>query len=392
MAITGQDVTRGGADEADGFFRSPVGALADDTAQKIRDYQPGVSFPQLGIGFTRAACRRYGADPDRVPGPVAVGLERICRPYLDSLPEGEGPVVELPFRGGQCAGRYVVDFSFSGSLSGTSTGKALMRGPIGGSRLFERADGGRTFQIFGSGYSPGFVNCGGVATTAPQWFSIGGMSGGQTGYSGSINGMLACDLDNCGNVPPIVTQPKRPVLPVPILIPIILKPDINVDVDVAFNIDGSINFDIGFGPVTIEPFKNIGSGGGSGGTQPPVSPAPEPGPQLPGGNGGFGGDDGFGPPPAGRRWVGCCIRITTYPLSQPPIPGTIPEDVYPAVVGNIRLVFNAAGSRQTDTPIRILAKHVCVWEPVAKLNPTGVSVDLLPGFGYVYTPYSVPLE
>lgn len=354
-------------------------------AQYLRDGQPVGVVAKVGQELARLACRRYSASPDSFPSDTAVNYERACRPYLEDIGEGAGPGLKLPFRGGQCPGiLYRIDWTWSAGSFNPGPQTTERVGPLR-YESEERQSSAcgtptgtfRSFTIIdGTGQSP---------------ISLA------TGCDAQLNSLNISRVDgqpdDCGNTDPVVDPQPQPGPTLPPIVPIVIAPEVNIDARVEVNLDGSINIDIGTGDITIDPFGGDGDGSGSSGGGPDDSPpSPEPGPELPGGNGGFGGDDLFGDPPVGRRWVGACITITNNPINQPPISNSIPEDVYASVVGNIRLVYNAAGTRQTDTPIRVQAKKVCVWEAVRKLNPVGVSVDLLPGFGYVYRPYSVPLD
>lgn len=354
-------------------------------AQYIRDGQPIGAVAQLGLGLARVACRRYGSNPGAYPSDTALNYEKACRPYLDDIGEGTGPGLALPFRGGQCPGvNYRISWTWAAGDFNSGPQEVERVGPLGFSRegtgSLDCGPGGGSYNVFtvtdGTGNSP--VNLASGCDARITSLSVSRVDGQE---------------DVCGNTEPEVRQPTGPTIVLPPIVPIFISPEFDVDAEVTVNIDGTVNIDIGTGPITIDPFGGNDDGGSGGDGGPDDSPPnPEPGPELPGGNGGFGGDDGFGEPPAGRRWVGCCITIVTRPTNQPPIPGSVPEDVYASVVGNVRLVYDASGTRQTDTPVRIQARKVCVWEAVRKLNPVGVRVDLQPGFGYVYRPYSVPLD
>jgi hypothetical protein len=355
-------------------------------AQYIRDGQPVGVVANLGLELARIACRRYGNNPDDYPSDTALNYEKACRPYLEDIGEGSGPSLELPFRGGQCFGPgYDFTFTVTNLQGERASSEQGTEGILIG-----------TDQIVLSG--SGNVQAGYLRQRNPEAavefvpLQIGNPGANLNPVISNVRRKDGLP-DDCGNVEPEVRQPTGTTIVLPPIVPIIIAPDIDVDARVEVNIDGTIDIDLGTGDITINPFGSDDDGGSGGDGGPDDSPPnPEPGSELPGGNGGFGGDDGFGEPPAGRRWVGCCITITSRPVNQPPIPGSIPEDVYASVVGNIRLVYDASGTRQTDTPVRIQARKVCVWEAVRKLNPVGVRVDLQAGFGYTYRPYSVPLD
>lgn len=373
--------------------------VLNDGPSALLEPNPGGAVASVAQAIARQSCRRYADDPSGLAESFSVNMEVACRPYLDNIGYGQGPQLKKPFEGGQCAG---VAYRLQGTLTWDvlicSTGgvvansepastEIIFIGPIVSitPRYFDPgACGNRSFTF-------DVVHDGGNQTSTAFFKTNATNRSFNAKFSGSA--LDATGVGGpCGSPPPELIDPVPPPTPGPDTEPYNPGPDIDIDITVNLTPDSLIEVNLGLGPVLINPFGGGGDGGGGEpGLDPDTSPpAPEPGPELPGGNGGFGGDDGFGPPPAGRRWVGCCITITDTPQNASAIPGSEPEDVYPSVIGNIRLVFDAAGNRQTDTPIRILAKYVCVWEPVQKLNPIGVNVDLLPGYGYTYRPFSVP--
>ena len=386
MPITPAAIAAGSALAAGAILKATQEEALLSGPEYIRDAQPDGVTRRVGLALARLACQRYGNDPSGLNPDRAVAFENACRPYLDSLGEGTGVGFELPFRGGQCYGvQYRVTTAFNNPPIGFQTNEQIVSARVVGTFRGDRQPN----QLTPVGLRLQSQPDGPITN-----LSIASLGDDDVG-SFRIQSVVreGGGTDDCGNPEPEVRQPTGPTIVLPPIVPIIIAPDIDVDARVEVNIDGTIDIDLGTGDITIDPFGGNDDGGSGGDGGPDDSPpAPEPGPDLPGGNGGFGGDDLFGEPPAGRRWVGCCITITARPTNQPPIPNTIPEDVYASVVGNIRLVYNAAGTRQTDTPVRIQARKVCVWEAVRKLNPVGVSVDLQPGFGYRYRPYSVPLD
>lgn len=386
MVVTAAGIAFIAAVEAAEVLRAGGEVALGGGAQYIRDGQPIGVTANLGLELARLACRRYGSNPESYPSDTALNYEKACRPYLEDIGEGGGPGLSLPFRGGQCYGvQYRVTTAFTNPPIGPQTNEQLVSARIIGTFRGSRQPNQLTPVGIELQQSPeSEITRVVIASLSDE--NLGSFRIQSVVREGGGN-------DDCGNPDPEVRQPTGPTIVLPPIVPIIIAPDIDVDARVEVNIDGTIDIDLGTGDITVNPFGDDDDSGGGGDSGPDDSPPnPEPGPDLPGGNGGFGGDDLFGAPPAGRRWVGCCITITARPTNQPPIPNTVPEDVYASVVGNIRLVYNASGTRQTDTPVRIQARKVCVWEAVRKLNPVGVSVDLQPGFGYRYRPYSVPLD
>lgn len=364
--------------------------VLNDGPSGLLDPDPGGAVASVAQAIARQTCRRYAAGVPGLDETTAVNLERVCRPYLDNIGAGEGPKIDLPFRGGQCPGvTYLVTFQLRRFINGawtyTNPNQTVATGPVSIGKAAPTDVAGCEAQgLFAA--NAAILNGNGTIARTLSNQCVDLLPGYIIGAITRTDGQA----DTCGNPEPDFEPPVPPVEPEPPSEPFNPSPDIDIDIEVNLRPDSLIEVNLGFGPIVIPVFGEGGEGGEPGGDPDTSPPAPEPGPELPGGNGGNGGDDNFGDPPAGRRWVGCCIRITGTPESAGVIATSEPEDVYPSVIGNIRLVCNAAGNRLTDTPVRILAKHVCVWEPVPKLNPTGVNVDLLPGYTYVFTPYSVP--
>lgn len=399
MAIPLAAIGAGAAIVAGAILKFESENALQNGPEYVRDGDPTGIVPSVGLAIARQACRRYADGESSLLADVEVGFETVCRPYLDNIGYGTGPKLLKPFDGGQCEGVvYRLEGQLKADLLLCNSGEVVpgLDQFVSTELIFIGPIVSITPRYFGS------VSCGpnqfvmvvvhdGGAQTTETFFQVNPSNSWQnavfTGGAKDATGVGG----PCGSPPPDVIDPVPPPTPGPDTEPYNPNPDIDIDITVNLRPDSLIEVNLGFGPFVIPIFGGGDDQGGGGGPDPDTSPpAPEPGPENPGGNGGFGGDDMFGEPPAGRRWVGCCIRITQTPSNASVIATSEPEDVYPGVIGNVRLVCNAAGNRFADTPVRILAKHVCVWEPVQKLNPVGVSVDLLPGYGYTFRPYSVP--
>lgn len=372
----------GVAAAAGGILRgAQIGAL-DEGPEYIRDGGPASPIDAVGLFAARQACKAYANNPGAVADRPAASYERVCRPFLDNIGYGDGPKLLKPFGGGQCPTRYLIKWEQnSGSGGAYVNNQTDLEGPLSLATALQPGDGE------------------GCLPDAPfkRWVMLGANGSGQNLWSGcgaDVRNIqvsrLDGQLDTCGDPEPDYDEPVPPDEPETGPRPFIFAPDFNFDVDVNLDVDGRISIDIGTGPIVIDPFGDGGDGGdGGGGYDGPPPAFFDPGPELPGGNGGFGGDDGFGDPPIGKRWTGACLTIIVKPEGAGVIPGSVPEDVYPTVVGNVRLVGSGGGLRIVDTPVRILAKGVCCWEPFRGFNPVALNVDLLPGYGYTYRPYAV---
>jgi hypothetical protein len=327
---------------------------------------PGVASGLLGPGFTTAAL--------------------LCQPYWDDQGYDE-PIVTPSFGGGQCSGTgYQASYQLRQRSSSTfgcgewsdwedrtgTIGAFPIPGPITGIEVVDEVSGiptsprRRGYLIKGNG-GDAFLNLYGntVATYNPgcepaveyRALSFSRVSGGP---------------DVCGDPPGGTFSPGGSPPPTPTFPPG-QEPGVDPDGQPFFfvpPIDG----------IDGEPIEVPPPGGGGGPTQPPTAGEEE--------DGGT-GDEEFPPPEPGRRWVGCCIRLTAIPVGTGTIPGTAPEPILTEVVGNARLLFDSATGDGYDTPVQIRSGGLCLWEPVKGLSPKGVRVNLRPGFEYVYRPYSV---
>lgn len=262
MALTPQDIANAAGQTARNILAAAPGLAADAAALYVKEGTPPSIIPNVGVALARQACRRYADNPGGVPGSVAAGFERVCRPYLDDIGYGEGPALTKPFEGGQCDAVYSINYTLDSNNAGATTGWLQARGPIGGIR--ERPSGTGTFvvELFARGVNiSGSPNCRAVANTGAGWYSLGGT--GSTGGGGpSINSVVACGLDNCGNPTPVIVVPVPPPTPGPRTEPYNPSPDIDIDIDVEIGPQGDITFDIGVGPIVIDPFGGGDDGGG----------------------------------------------------------------------------------------------------------------------------------
>lgn len=74
------------------------------------------------------------------------------------------------------------------------------------------------------------------------------------------------------------------------------------------------------------------------------------------------------------------------------IPTNTTDKVYPTVVGNARLIYNAFGFEVVGTPVQIRSDRVTLWEEVRGANPVALRVNLQTGFGYSYFGIAQPEE
>lgn len=382
----------------------PIVKKFDDFAENMANPPTDRPLANAAAQFGRKVCDAISARPEIfAPTILQSPLIWACQPYWDG--EGyDGPTGEIPFEGGQCdgqiyrpSGTYVVSCSTSGFPEGTvlnwqAGGNCI--GPVTGIGKDEEGQGWVVLHAGAAKISLASVEFSGNIQVIPRPGVICSQANlsTQRRSANTPPAIVAMNpqgfTDNCGNPAPIPIPGPNPA-PDPGPLPPGTGPsfDIRGNPIIIFPPTLEIAPDI---TVELSPGEfDFGGGTGGGPAEPPIAGDPIEGD----GGGTGGGENDFGEPPDGERWAGCCVKITESPIGWGVIPQSVPNDVYPAIAGNIRLRF-AAGSAGSDydTPIRAQQETSCVWEPVRGLAPTGCFVNLLPGFDYTVIPYSVPLE
>lgn len=299
------------ASEAGRMLRDGADVIQTGEPSYIRDGDPQSITGKIGQASARLACRQFAADPGRVPVDRQLAYDKACRPYLEDIGQYDSPGVVKPFDGGQCPGvLYLVTYE-SQTANGQQTACNQpvttqigqvdeLIGPIQGITNTPGAigPGGNTPVIFGN-----LIHAGG-ARGLGSVLSTGCSTAGYRMVS--VVPRTGQPPDNCGNPPPEFDQgddqpdPTNPE-------PFNPGPDIDIDIGVEINIDGSIDIDLGGGPITIDPFGDDDSEGGGGP------------PETPGGSGdeGASGETGAGGEEEGedegRILVGVRVEILGFP-------------------------------------------------------------------------------
>jgi len=326
------EITPGGildrvVQELPNFFRDGVDQLVTGEGEYIRAGEPRGTVGKVGQAIARSYCRQYGANPGAAKFGNAARIENACRPYLDDQDPGKGAKVRVPFPGGQCAGLYTLTYSYNviqgnGQPSATTTTRtATVLGPISNFR----GVGLPAFQSIRIRIGTG-ADAVLLSGSCPQ-----GCYTNITFISAVRQGGLP---DNCGDPPPVVTQPGPIADPNPPPFRFNPNGDINVNVGVDVLPDGTINVGIG-GPTTnVNIFPPEGGGGGTGPTGPPPGDIGSAGGSTDTGAGG----EAEGEAPAGDILVGLKIDI----LASPPkarqfAPGVFRGAgyIYMGVIGNL---------------------------------------------------------
>lgn len=348
----------------------------DDLAEAIANPNPDRPFENAVGGFGRAVCDRYSAVPSSFLVDAISPWDDLCGPYWDG--QGYSPPAGVPpFQGGQCPGiNYGVTIT---RANGNIVGNTLFaRGPI--TELSVAQIGAFQYRVTLAGFTSG-----GAPTSSSTTVNVLSGEGAPTAVLRRVDGQP----DSCGNPPDGPLQPGPNPAPDPGPLP----PGTGPAIDIRGNpvlvlppnlfVSPTVNVAVDVGEIS---FGNGGAGGGAPGG--PVGGAVQPGV----GSGAGGGDNPFGEPPDGERWVGCKVTLTEKAKGLGVIPSSIPNEVYAEVVGNARLKFSSGTVSGLDSPVQLRSEVVCLWEPVRGMQPTGAFVNLKPGFSYTVQPYSVPLE
>lgn len=248
-----------------GNIAAPAAEFAvEDIGKGLRDGAPfpGLIGPVIAVEVGRRACKRYADNASAFDAASSAQFENLCRPYLDDIGYGTPPSIKVPFRGGQCYTSYNYTYTFRDPNTGelqdsnqTVSGRILGLVEVFNSNGFTKSGGIRRQQTPGGAIDN--ILLGSTFNTLPLDQSISNIQ--------RVDGLP----DNCGSPAPVVTDPKPPATPLPPgPSPFNPAPGIDIDIDVDIDIDPitgpRIVFDIGDGPVTIDPFPD-GGGGDDGG-------------------------------------------------------------------------------------------------------------------------------
>jgi len=256
--------------EIPNFFRDGIDQLVTGEGEYIRAGEPRGTVGTIGQAVARSYCRQYGANPGAAKFGNAARIENACRPYLNDLNPGDGAEIGIPFEGGQCALNYrafgnVRYDLFTGSVGNTVspvrdvTTEFRLGGPIGPVSFTYNTPGtnGNRQWIMNIQTSTGSQVVGSFLTPLNTDSVSNARFEGTFQLSGS-------QPDNCGNPPPEVTQPRPRVDPTGPSFRFNPSGEIDIDLDVDILPDGTINVDIGTGPINVDLFPPDGDGGGGG--------------------------------------------------------------------------------------------------------------------------------
>lgn len=315
MAITGEQFAEAVVKAIPGFFNDAIDQLRVGEGAYIRDGEPSGIVAQIGQAVARSACRRYGAQGPEAVGSKGERFERACRPYLDSLSPGLGLGYDVPFDGGQCGAPYrVVAQRTNGAGDQILANAVALQGPLGGTRVIGAPLSGLSFQIFAQGNrTANSGTCGVLGTGGPKFYNLITIVTNQDPPPKfSVASITPCtgSANNCGDPPSQIIDPTNRPDPNPPPFVFSPAPGINIPINVEINNDGTIGFDFGEGPRTVDPFPPDNPGGGGGGGDP--GDPTDPGSPGVGGDTGSGGEaDGNAGP--GEELVGLLVQVLEAP-------------------------------------------------------------------------------
>lgn len=338
----------------------------------IRDAQPDSVFEAIPLAAARQGCRRYADNPDGYSGARQARVERACRPYLDDIGYGDGPVVKVPFRGGQCYGvQYRVTLAFTNPPIGDQTNQQIVSARVVGTFRGDRQPNQLTPVGIETQQTPGGpINRLNIASLSDE--NVGSFRIQSIVVEGG-------GVDECGNPPTEITDPVPPVSPGPRREPFVRVPDIDIDIDVEVNPDLTIDVDFGTGPITIDPFGDDPDGGGDGGGGAPPGDVGDPGTPEDTGPGG----DADGEAPEGSVLTGLRVDFV-----EPPIGG---KEYAPGVYRGVCYIYmGTAEGLDHDPAGAMLRSGQFIFAEQPNLTRWFVSANL--GFSLRVTPYYRPVE
>lgn len=259
--------------EIPNFFRDGIDQILTGEGEYIRAGEPRGQVGKIGQAVARSYCRQYGANPGAAKFGNAERIENACRPYLDDISPGNGPEIGVPFDGGQCPGAILI-----GEVTGVNNvtqvpfaQKFKTRGPLVSAQ--NAMNGAASiFQVTSGGSVIATALCTGTAPTIGpvQARQFGGTRDPRLTIQGvSVFEVCAGSLDNCGNPPPTVRQPRPIADPTGPNFRFNPGGGIDIDLGVEVNPDGTIDVDIGTGPINVDLFPPDGGGNGGGGDDEP---------------------------------------------------------------------------------------------------------------------------
>lgn len=393
MAPTPQQIGQAVATEIPNFFNDSVQQFVAGEGEYLASGEPSSVISKIGQEVGRAYCRAYGAAPGSVNGDRVSRVEKACRPYLDSIGAPQGPTIKVPFVGGQCSGvTYQVQYGATATASGCDGSNPNVR-----TRPFGNVSTPRVGPIGSIELIPANpTNCGfgnyDLRVRRPNGTLL---FGSDNVFSPGVSGNARMTLDSftpavvrvdglpddCGSLPPVVTDPPSFPNPTPPPFRFNPDPDIDIEIDVDILPDAQITFNIGGGPITIDPFADGDGGGdgGGGGSGPPPGDVGEPG--TPGDTGDGGDADGEAPP--GEVLTGLKINFLT-----PPVGG---NEYAPGIYRGVCYVYmGTADGVDHDPAGAMLRDGQFIF--AEKDNLTNWFVSANPGYNLRVTPYYRPVE
>jgi hypothetical protein len=350
-----------------------------------------VAGPTPDNGIAAAIQQRYRDQCDaysNAPGwmkafstPSRVTMSNICDPWLESQGSG-GPVLEVPFSGGQCSTIYRVFLTVR-----RVSDDVVVIGPDTAaqnpSQNNQNAWPGPIQAVFAR-RNPSNPSRWGWAVTDATGETFGTLSVSSEVYVAGVTlERLDGQPDNCGD-PPGEPAPNPNPRPDPGLDP----EDEPFEDPEGRPITPMPGIENPWGdPIQLPNFPLpdlFGEDEGSG-NNPNVGPPVEPGTEQTG-DGVNGEDDDFPEPPDGSIYVGFIVKMSDQGVSEGLQVNSPPEPIYRATTGNYRAIYEVDGNKVYSTPKRIEAETSVYWLDLPGLTLTGARVNVPSNDSYTVTP------
>jgi hypothetical protein len=335
---------------------------------------------KLGAAAFGKVCDAYSTNPGLmgIPGgPNDMQYRTACQPYY-AKNGYQGPKIVPPdFQGGQCIG---VQYSFKFKLqdiygSPPDYQTKVLTGPVGAIYYEDYYEYGNFRR---------FLIPEGVGQPSQSSALIGSLAANRSGYGAPIVTVesvtpLNGALDNCGSLNTTVAPGTAPSLQWNQNTTINVDGrtyNVKVNQPVTNNIDKSLTV-----PVLINGDVNLGFGGSGGNASESASVAnvrPSVSAGLPiGGPIHEGLNEKFPNPPEGKEYVGCIVELFNVETGTPPIPSSMPDKIWPLVVGNARLIYANSGIGDILGDSRMVREDMfTMFRPTDRLKVVGARMRL----------------
>lgn len=309
------ELARSAAFELTNLLRDYKNNVVQGDTAYLRDADPESYIGKLAVATERRACRKWASEGIGKNAGTDAVMDGLCKLYLEDIGEYPGePSTSVPFPGGQCdcgAYEYTVVIERPTPSGSTDLGTDFrVRGPVESISIRESTVSGNVIvEVVSRGLerdtNQPYPTCGDLQKRSYalsfQWDS---------GQGPAFIREIRLDSDpggDCGDPSPVVDPPTPRPDPGPPS-PITIAPNFDVDIDVDFFPDGTLNVKFNIG--------GEGTGPGDDPVEIPVDPSPET--REPGGEPGdpvtgTPGSEEEGEAEDGEILVGILVEVDSFP-------------------------------------------------------------------------------